>query len=190
MHHTVRDCWPNSSSREAGSWFPRRVRMSLKQITWMRMVLESQRVGWLAKKIYIYPEHGSVFNFAQSHGKSLLGITELHILRETSSLHSECEILGDINWSFTNVWKQRKLETLRITKQATEHHPTISLPLLPLKQQLRGPGQEPRYCEGSAALLQPKLFLIRALGGWIKEKQKGHLRRLEKKGGHMEVGRV
>lgn len=136
------------------------------------------------------PEQGNVFNFAQSHGKSHCCITELHILREISPLHLECEILGDINWSFTNVRRQRKLKTPIIAKQATEYHPIISLPPMTLKQQLHGPCQEPQCCEGSAALLQPKLFLIHALGGWIKEKQKRHLRGLEEKMGHMEVGRV
>lgn len=65
-------------------------------------------VTWKRK---ISPEQGHVFNFAQSHGKSHCCITESHILREISSLHLECEILGDINWSFTNVWRQRELET-------------------------------------------------------------------------------
>lgn len=61
-------------------------------------------------------------------------MTELHILWETPSSHLKCEILGDINWSFTNVGRQRKLETLRITKQATEYHPTVSLPPHPSPQ--------------------------------------------------------
>lgn len=41
---------------------------------------------------------------------------ESHVLWEIPSSHLKGEILGDTNWSFPNAWRQRELETLRITK--------------------------------------------------------------------------
>lgn len=106
----------------------------------------------------VSPEQGTV-SFAHCPGKSHCCVTESHILWEIPSSHLKGEILGDTNWSFTNAWRQRELETLRITKQVTECHPTLSLPPPPASgNSYRVPAKSHSAVKGQRLCSSPNYF--------------------------------
>lgn len=102
-------------------------------------------------------QNKGLFYFARRPGKSHHCITESHILWESLSSHWKGEILGDINWSFTNAWRQREQE--RITKQATECHPTTSLPPPPPSgNSYRAPAKSHSAAKGQWLCCSPNYF--------------------------------